>query len=254
MVPFLVVLCFNSLIIYNFKQIKLNAFGYGHTKSNSCVSVFSGGSYTSNFIGAHSRSNSLKGRNRKRSNRTNKQKEHQNVANNSFDYKTVGKDLYFLNNSSRSPSPLLTRSNTPATPLTNPDLVSALNLAGNNKIRTSSPHLPNDSKSIASNSSAACTDTGNVNAAKLSPSKLFDSSYLMPPTHSSFRHQQQQPRLEMSYKSGSPSIGTTNSSANLSVAGSSNLTATTNLYQTNHISFCLNNSNNNTATNLLEKV
>ncbi len=275
MVPFLVVLCFNSLIIYNFKQIKLNALGYGHTKSNSCVSVFSGGSYTSNFIGgAHSRSNSLKNRNRKRTKR-NALNEPQNST--SFnDYKGVNgnkeqENIYFLNNSSRSPSPLmLTRSNTPIVgggqQPTN--LVSALNLdntsnnkTNSNKLRTSSPspHLisSNDSKSIASNSSGNCVETAQNNPAKYSPSKLFDSSYLMPPTQSSVRHQQQQQRLleqQMNYKSASPSIGTTNSSANLSVAGSSNLTATTNLYQTNHISFSLTNNNsisNNNNNNLL---
>jgi hypothetical protein len=115
----------------------------------------------------------------------------------------------------------------------------------------------NDSKSIASNSSGNCVETAQNNPAKYSPSKLFDSSYLMPPTQSSVRHQQQQQRLleqQMNYKSASPSIGTTNSSANLSVAGSSNLTATTNLYQTNHISFSLTNNNsisNNNNNNLL---
>jgi len=268
-VPFLVVLCFNSLIIYNFKQIKLNALGYGHAKSNSCVSVFSGGSYTSNYLNGQSRNNSLKIRSKKRT----KKSGLKNDANSSFDFKAINKDrenMYFLNNSSRSPSPLLTRSNTPINgkQSTNDQqqqvtsLVSALNLAGNNKMRTSSPsphqHIStglNDSKSIASNSSSgACVE--NSTNVKLSPSKLFDSSYLMPPTQSSVRHQQQQQRLleqQMNYnKSGSPSIGTTNSSANLSVAGSSNLTATTNLYQTNHISFCLNNNNtnNNTGTNL----
>ena len=89
-VPFLVVLCFNSLIIYNFKQIKLNALGYGHAKSNSCVSVFSGGSYTSNYLNGQSRNNSLKIRNKKRTKKSvNGLK---NDANSSFDFKAINKD------------------------------------------------------------------------------------------------------------------------------------------------------------------
>ena len=132
--PFLVVLIFNSMIIYNFKKIKTAALAGngGRAKSNSCVSVNSGlsdgkhnnnNSNISTFRSSHKRSN----RNGHRNNTNN--------INGNLEHckdKQLGSNLMFANGSTRSPScspsPMHNYS-APNTPVTPTSLVSALNLA-----------------------------------------------------------------------------------------------------------------------------
>ena len=157
-VPFLFVLIFNSLIIHNFKKIKLAARGRG--KSNSTVSV---NSLSGNGSAMQSRSN--------RSLRTKRLKQ---SSQNKFQLQIPQRSPDF-SISSRSPSPNMSA---PQTPITPTSLVSALNLV---------------------------------------PSK---NSYLMPPEHNN----------------GTMTPTSTNSSANLSDATTTNLTSSTCVNQNNQSS------------------
>lgn len=128
-VPFLVVLIFNSMIIYNFKQIKLAARGRG--KSNSCVSVnsFSGNGLTT--------SQKIRQKSQMRRHQINLiQKQ------NGSQLQIPGKRsaIEFTLGSSRSPSPFQNLS-APNTPVTPTSIVSALNL------------VPNDSQALQKNNS-----------------------------------------------------------------------------------------------------
>lgn len=157
-IPFLFVLVFNSMIIHNFKKIKLAARGRG--KSNSTVSVNS-------LSGNSSAPNG-------RSARSLRPKRHKQLNQNKFQLQIPHRSPDF-SISSRSPSPNMSA---PLTPVTPTSFVSALNLA---------------------------------------PSK---SSYLMPPEHNN----------------GSMTPTSTNSSANLSDATTTNLTSSTCVNQNAHSS------------------
>jgi hypothetical protein len=133
--PFLVVLIFNSMIIYNFKKIKTAALAGngGRAKSNSCVSVNSGLS-----DGKHNNSNrsTFRSSHHKRSNRNgHRNSTTKNIGNGNLEHckdKQLGSNLIFANGSTRSPScspsPMHNYS-APNTPVTPTSLVSALNLA-----------------------------------------------------------------------------------------------------------------------------
>lgn len=140
--PFLVVLIFNSMIIYNLKKIKMAvlAGNGGRAKSNSCVSVNSGLSDNKHNNNNNSnRSTFRSSHKRLRNNQRNLN--HNNSINNNGDSKLgqskesqqqLGSNLIFANSSSRSPScspsPMHNYS-APNTPVTPTSLVSALNLA-----------------------------------------------------------------------------------------------------------------------------
>ena len=211
-VPFVVVLIFNSLIIYNFKKIKSAAFGRG--KSNSCVSVLSGVSQSQGNYGTPARHrNNFRSHRRSRHHYSNNQNK-QDLDDLSNKPNNI---VLFTNSSSRSPSPLNNYHNAPATPTS---LVSALNLAERNQaICPTAPTTP--TIEISKN-----VQNGELSASsRCLPNKQLSSSFLMPPTFLSF----QQNRSEQLI-SDSATIST-NSSANLSVATTSNLTATTMLNQ-----------------------
>ena len=184
-VPFAFVLFFNSLIIYNFKKIKLAVAR--KTKSTSCASVISAGSSLAN-------SGSFKANLQVRGRRRWTHESHKSLNNNLLQPKRYifkRQDL-----SSRSPSPLQTISipNTPGTPTS---LVAALSLAedkcqSREPIRDLSPYHE-------------------------SSNKLFDNAFLMPPS------------VRNTSDSGTSSPNPTNSSANLSLATTTNLTNFTNL-------------------------
>lgn len=158
-IPFLFVLVFNSMIIHNFKKIKLAARGRG--KSNSTVSV---NSLSGNGSATNSRA--------ARSLRPKRQKQ---INQNKFQLQIPQRSPDF-SISSRSPSPNMSA---PLTPVTPTSFVSALNLV---------------------------------------PSK---SSFLMPPEHN---------------MNGSMTPTSTNSSANLSDATTTNLTSSTCVNQNGHSS------------------
>ena len=75
----------------------------------------------------------------------------------------------------------------------------------------------------------SCQNNGMNTTVKVSPNKFYDQSFLMPPNFSVFAHQHRNDLKNN--RNCSSSIGT--SSDKLSVATSSNLTATTHLNQTN---------------------
>lgn len=142
-VPFLMVLIFNSLIIYNFKQIKTAAFshsGISHPttgKSNSCVSVASAGSYASaNYLQQRENVNKKQeqnGRMRRSTKLTSRSIQNNSSVSPCHQLQipaTTRPTTYRINNqsSSRSPSPL----NMISIPATPTSLVSALNLAERN--------------------------------------------------------------------------------------------------------------------------
>ena len=111
--PFLVVLIFNSMIIYNLKKIKMAALvgNGGRAKSNSCVSVNSGLSDNKHNNNNSNRSTFRSSHKRLRNNQRNLN--HNNSINNNGDSKLgqskesqqqLGSNLIFANSSSRSPS------------------------------------------------------------------------------------------------------------------------------------------------------
>ncbi|CAF1086678.1 unnamed protein product [Brachionus calyciflorus] len=146
-IPFLIVLIFNSMIIYNFKRIKLAARYRGKSNSMASVNSFSGNTSVNNVRSMRPRRNKI----------LNQNKYQLQIPQRSPDFSI----------SSRSPSPNLSIPNTPVTPTS---LVSALNLVPVNK-----------------------------------------NSYLMPPE----------------LNNGSMTPTSTNSSANLSLATTTNLTSST---------------------------
>ena len=242
--PFLVVLLFNSLIIYNFKKIKLAALGTGRGKSNSCVSVMSNGSNLlfSNTNSVHKCRSGFKSSNRRFSSNSktinDDDKKTDYCCGENFElskHKIPSSSIIFANNnsSSRSPSPLPIhhhhqKSSTPTS------LVSALNLADPDRMKKDNisslipktcPTTPTNE--IEDNKTNNNTKSNNSNKLSVTNKQCASSSFLMPPTFSSSQRYSSDRNSIMMNDSTTPSIGTTNSSANLSVATTSNLTTTT---------------------------
>jgi hypothetical protein len=249
--PFLVVLLFNSLIIYNFKKIKLAALGAGRGKSNSCVSVMSGGSnliFSNNSSTVHKCRSGFKSPNRRFSSNS---KTNHDDNKKTTDYcgenyelskhnKAPSSSIIFANNnsSSRSPSPLPLHHQKSSTPTS---LVSALNLADPECIKKDNI-LSSVAKTVPTTPTNEIEDNktnnkpNNNKNLSVNNKQCASSSFLMPPTFSSSQRCSSDRHSIMMNDSTTPSIGTTNSSANLSVATTSNLTTTTMLNaNTNHL-------------------
>lgn len=251
-VPFLFVFIFNSLIVYNFKQIKSTALSYG--KSNSCVSVASGASYSGLQQQQHQNSSQQTSANKhkqaslspneqylspnqplapcsyKKRKSTFRQSKKNSLNQNRSqlqipNIRRRGSSHYKYNSSSsRSPSPAHTLS-IPATPTS---LMSALNLAQQQQqqqrpntlsspaqghLSPTAPTTPTTEMTITT-TTGAVSNPGTVNVTT-GQNKQYSTSFLMPPTALSTSMLNNSTNTHND--STTQSIGTTNSSANLSI-------------------------------------
>lgn len=240
-VPFLVVLIFNSLIIYNFKKIKKAARGSSlggrrsnaSSKAQSLVSVNSGTSFY-NAGSLKQARKAHKSRSKHRSRRSN----NQSFNNNQLDLpsnRSCSKSI--TNSTSRSPSPfnISTATSAPNTPINSPfNLVSALNLA---------PYANNKHSSVNGQeqpTSDALNKNGESKMFKVQHHKTI-GSFLAPPSRRRF-HTPTTPTTDTSSQNTGGDSG--GSSANLSLAATSNLTTSTTLLKHNPTS-CSSSNNSN---------